>query len=64
MPAATDTRTLQHSKGNQQAEDEASKEAESQIKSIKEAGKKSQDGVVKNLLTAVFDVKPVAPTSV
>jgi V-type H+-transporting ATPase subunit G len=27
---------------------------------IKEAGKKNQDTVVKNLLQAVFDVKPVA----
>jgi V-type H+-transporting ATPase subunit G len=27
---------------------------------IKEAGKKNQDGVVKNLLQAVFEVKPVA----
>lgn len=52
----------QHSQGNQQAENEANKDAEKQIKEIKEAGKKGQAGVVKNLLTAVFDVKPVAPS--
>lgn len=52
---------MQHSKGNQQAEDDANKEAEKQIKEITEAGKKNQAGVVKNLLSAVFDVKPVPP---
>lgn len=51
---------LQHSKGNEAAEQEASKDAEKQIEVIKEAGKKNQDTVVKNLLQAVFDVKPVA----
>lgn len=51
---------LQHSKGNEAAEQEASKEAEKQIEVIKEAGKKNQDTVVKNLLQAVFEVKPVA----
>jgi len=49
---------LQHSQGNQQAEDEANKEAEKQIQLIKEAGKKSQAGVVKNLLAAVLEAKP------
>ncbi|KAI8667471.1 V-type proton ATPase subunit G [Fusarium phalaenopsidis] len=52
----------EHSKGNQQAEDEANKEADVQIKSIQEAGKKGQAQVVKNLLNAVFEVQPVAPT--
>ncbi|KAM0465942.1 hypothetical protein ACHAPV_000891 [Trichoderma viride] len=50
----------EHSKGNEAAEQEASKDAEKQIEVIKEAGKKNQDTVVKNLLQAVFDVKPVA----
>ncbi|KAM0255069.1 hypothetical protein ACHAQJ_006148 [Trichoderma viride] len=50
----------EHSKGNEAAEEEASKEAEKQIEVIKEAGKKNQGGVVKNLLQAVFEVKPVA----
>ncbi|KAH7259997.1 H+-ATPase G subunit-domain-containing protein [Fusarium solani] len=52
----------EHSKGNQQAEDEANKEANAQIKSIQEAGKKGQAQVVKNLLNAVFEVQPVAPS--
>ncbi|KAG5992518.1 hypothetical protein E4U52_002767 [Claviceps spartinae] len=51
----------EHSKGNEQAEAEASKDAEKHIKTIKEAGSKGQASVVKNLLSAVFDVKPVAP---
>ena len=52
---------MQHSKGNQEAEEEANKEAEKQIKDITESGKKHQGTVVKNLLSAVFDVKPVPP---
>lgn len=51
---------LQHSKGNETAEQEANKEAEKQIEVIKEAGKKNRDTVVKHLLDAVFEVKPVA----
>ncbi|KAG6000877.1 hypothetical protein E4U43_001474 [Claviceps pusilla] len=51
----------EHSKGNEQAEAEAAKEADAQIKTIKEAGSKGQATVVKNLLSAVFDVAPVAP---
>jgi len=51
----------EHSKGNQQAEDEANKEAEKQIQEITAAGKKNQSTVVKNLLSAVFDVKPTPP---
>jgi V-type H+-transporting ATPase subunit G len=31
------------------------------MKEIKEAGKKGQDRVVKDLLKAVFDIKPVVP---
>ena len=33
-----------------------------QIREIEAAGKKGQDKVIKNLLGAVFDVKPVAPS--
>ncbi|ODA83023.1 hypothetical protein RJ55_01532 [Drechmeria coniospora] len=58
---ADEKRGTQHSQGNKAAEDEASKEAEKQIKVIKEAGQKSQGQVVKNLLGAVFDVTPTAP---
>lgn len=46
----------QHTQGNKQAEVEADKEAEAKIREIKEAGKKSQDQVVKDLLKAVFEV--------
>lgn len=52
----------EHAAGNKAAEDEASKEAESKIKDIKGAGKKSQDKVVADLLKAVFEVKPVPPS--
>jgi V-type H+-transporting ATPase subunit G len=50
--------SVQHSKGNQQAEDEANKDADKQIQAIKEAGKKSQAGVVQNLLKAVLEANP------
>ncbi|KAK3381120.1 H+-ATPase G subunit-domain-containing protein [Podospora didyma] len=49
----------QHTSGNKAAEEEADKEAAVQIKAIKEAGKKGQDKVIEDLLTAVFEVKPV-----
>ncbi|KUI56646.1 V-type proton ATPase subunit G [Cytospora mali] len=52
----------EHSQGNKKAEEEADKEAQAKIKEIKEAGSKSQDKVVNDLLRAVFDVKPVPPT--
>jgi V-type H+-transporting ATPase subunit G len=52
---------LQHTSGNKKAEEDANKDAEKQIKEIQEAGKKGQDQVVKDLLKAVFDVKPVVP---
>lgn len=51
----------QHTSGNKKAEQEADKEAEEKMKEIKAAGKKGQDQVVKDLLKAVFDVKPVVP---
>jgi V-type H+-transporting ATPase subunit G len=53
----------QHSQGNKAAEDEANREADKKIKEIKEAGKRSQDKVVKDLLAAVVDVKPVPPSA-
>ncbi|KAL3422562.1 vacuolar ATPase [Phlyctema vagabunda] len=54
----------EHTSGNKKAEDDASKDAENQIKTIKEAGKKGQDKVVSDLLKAVFDVKPVVPSRI
>ncbi|CAJ2502956.1 Uu.00g103500.m01.CDS01 [Anthostomella pinea] len=53
----------EHTQGNKQAEDEADKEADDKIKEIQEAGKKSQTGVIVELLKAVFEVKPVAPSA-
>ncbi|KAL9943590.1 hypothetical protein ACHAO5_006772 [Verticillium nonalfalfae] len=53
----------QHSAGNKQAEDDANKEADAKISEIKAAGQKNQDKVVKDLLKAVFDVKPVPPAA-
>lgn len=52
---------MQHTSGNKRAEEDASKDAEAKIEEIKEAGKKGQDQVVKDLLKAVFDIKPVVP---
>ncbi|TFA99617.1 hypothetical protein CCMA1212_008434 [Trichoderma ghanense] len=49
-----------HSKGNEAAQQEANKEAEKQIEVIKQAGQKNQATVVKHLLDAVFEVKPLA----
>jgi len=53
----------EHTQGNKQAEEEANREAEAKMKEIKAAGKKSQDKVVKDLLKAVFDAKPVPPSA-
>ncbi|CZT02905.1 related to VACUOLAR ATP SYNTHASE SUBUNIT G (VMA-10) [Rhynchosporium agropyri] len=51
----------EHTSGNKKAEEDANKDAEKKIKEIQTAGKKGQDAVVKDLLKAVFDVKPVVP---
>ncbi|EKD17106.1 vacuolar ATPase [Drepanopeziza brunnea f. sp. 'multigermtubi' MB_m1] len=51
----------EHTSGNKKAEEDAGKDAETKIKEIKGAGQKGQDAVIKDLLKAVFDVKPVAP---
>jgi V-type H+-transporting ATPase subunit G len=53
--------TEQHTSGNKKAEEDANKDAETKMKEIKEAGKKGQDRVIKDLLKAVFDIKPVVP---
>ena len=52
----------QHTQGNKAAEDEANKEADAKIVEIQNAGKKGQDKVTQDLLSAVFDVHP-APVS-
>ncbi|KAK4443494.1 vacuolar ATPase [Podospora aff. communis PSN243] len=51
----------EHSQGNKEAEAEADKEAEAKINEIKSAGQKNQDKVIKDLLAAVFEVKPTPP---
>ena len=45
-----------------EARDEANKEADAKIAEIQKAGKKGQDQVIKDLLSAVFDVHQ-APVS-
>lgn len=55
---------LQHSSSNQDAEKQADKEAEAKLKEIKQIGNKTGDKVVKDLMTAVVDVKPVVPDRV
>lgn len=52
---------MQHSSGNQKAEEEANKETEAKIKEIKDIGSKSGSKVVEQLLAAVTDVKPEPP---
>lgn len=52
---------IKHTSGNKKAEEDANKDAEDKMKEIKEAGKKGQDQVVKDLLKAVFDIKPIVP---
>lgn len=54
---------IKHSSGNKKAEEEANKEAESQLEEIKVAGKKSGDKVIKDLIYAVVEVKPEVPSA-
>jgi V-type H+-transporting ATPase subunit G len=55
---------LQHKQGNKKAEEDANKDAESKVKDIEAAGKKSGDKVVKDLLKAITDVKPEVPDKI
>ncbi|CCC14219.1 hypothetical protein SMACR_08677 [Sordaria macrospora] len=50
----------EHTKGNKAAQDEADAEAETRIREIKEAGNKSREQVIKDLLHAVFTPVPEA----
>lgn len=61
MSGLTSMRQSQHTSGNKKAEDDASKDAEEQMKAIKEAGAKTGDKVVDDLLRVVTDVKPEIP---
>lgn len=49
---------VQHSSGNQKAEEDANKEAEAKVKEIKGIGSKTGSKVVDQLLAAVTDVNP------
>jgi len=49
----------EHSRGNQQAEIEASKEANARIREIKAAGQKGEEEIVNDLLSAVFEMRSV-----
>lgn len=55
---------MQHTSGNKKAEEDASKDADEQLKLIKEAGGKTGDKVVEELLRVVTDVKPEIPDRV
>lgn len=51
----------QQTSGNKKAEEDANKDAESQLKDIQEAGRKSGDKVVNDLIRVITDVKPEVP---
>jgi V-type H+-transporting ATPase subunit G len=55
---------LQHKQGNKEAEDDADKDAQAQIKEIEAAGQKSGGKVVDDLLGAVTEVKPEVPEKI
>ncbi len=54
----------QHTSGNQKAEEDASKDADEQLKGIKAAGEKMGGKVVEDLLRVVVDVKVEVPDRV
>lgn len=54
----------QHTSGNKKAEEDASKDADEQLKHIKDAGSKTGDKVVEDLLKYVTEVKPEVPERV
>lgn len=54
----------QYTSGNKQAEEDASRDADEQLKLIKRAGAEKGDRVVEDLLRVVTDVKPEVPDRV
>ncbi|KAI4193418.1 MAG: hypothetical protein LQ350_008328 [Teloschistes chrysophthalmus] len=54
----------EHTSGNKKAEDDADKDAEQQMSSIKGAGSKKGQDVVNDLLRVVTEVKPEVPDRV
>ncbi|KAI4249756.1 MAG: hypothetical protein L6R40_000545 [Gallowayella cf. fulva] len=53
-----------HTSGNKKAEEDASKDADEQVKAIKSAGDKQGQQVVDDLLRVVTDVRPEVPDRV
>jgi len=51
----------EHSSGNKKAEQDAGQEAQARLKEIKDAGAKSGNKVVQDLLGIVTNVKPEVP---
>jgi V-type H+-transporting ATPase subunit G len=52
---------MQHSSGNQKAEDDAKKDTDVKVKEIEDIGKKSGGKVVDQLIAAVVSAKPEPP---
>ena len=53
--------TPQQTSGNKKAEQDADKDAEAKVKEIQEAGKKSGDKVISDLIEAVTTPRPEVP---
>ncbi|CAI4215012.1 unnamed protein product [Parascedosporium putredinis] len=53
----------EHTEGNTAAEQEALKDAEVQIKELKDRAQKHKDKVIGDLLGAVFEAKPAPPAA-
>jgi V-type H+-transporting ATPase subunit G len=52
---------MQHSSGNQKAEEDAKKDTDAKVKEIDEIGNKSGGKVVDQLMAAVVNAKPEPP---
>jgi hypothetical protein len=52
---------MQHSSGNQKAEEDAKKDTDVKVKEVHDLGSKSGSKVVDQLITAVTDAKPEPP---
>jgi V-type H+-transporting ATPase subunit G len=57
-------RASQHKQGNKKAEEDANKDAETKVKDIDAAGKKSGNKVVEDLMRAITHVKPEVPDKI
>jgi len=52
---------MQHSSGNQKAEEDAKKDTDAKVKEVEELGKKSGGKVVDQLIEAVVNAHPEPP---